>query len=879
MSSARTRSAWLAPLLLGILCFGVYNANFRTIGSGDTLSARYQPLLLWHDGTLSLQGHERLVAHGHPVDKPAKNAEPNDRTSTYAYWMIATRDGETVSLYPVITPLLVAPLYLPAALYLEHDGWRQPMLDRVAEVMEKLSASLLASLAVVVLFLVLRREGTRWALPLALLFGLGTNTWMISSQALWQHGAGELLVALALWFALGRASPASRAALGAVCVLMAANRPPDALIAIGFGLFVLASRRHIVWLAVGAVPVAAVVLFYNVAVLGSVTGGYGLTPPSAAHALFGWDVWGLPALLVSPTRGLLVFAPFFVFLLIGLRARLRDPETRVLALTLGLAVLAQLALYSQADWRAGASWGPRWLTDLLPILIWMLAPAPQLLRPVVRKVFVATCVFAVAVQAIGAFWYTKVSDERIFAGDPSSKAAAWKPANTPFVVEARHRPAAPDLLCGAAGSVDVVEPGWSGRGRPVLRSGAIVQGWALACRRTPAQVLVLVDGVVVGSATTFLDRSDVVETMDVKAPSGWQLVADTEGITPGPHVLQLAVRHTLRSDLRVVREVDVTVARPPRLDELASRAAKRVRDDQAPAGYWLTEFTEAPTFASARPEMNTYLTSLLVDVLAPLPASDGLEPSVDRARRHLRDQIEPDGLVRYHGLPDAPGIGTLGCVITPDADDTALAWRLSGLGASDPRVPGMLATLADFRDTDGLYRTWLAKRADYQCLDPGQNPNPRDLGIQMHVYLMLRTFDPPAARQLCAAIQRSVADPDHWVYYAKAPTVPYLRMAELSSLGCRLTPSADVLVARQVPGQDIWSELAMRLVTDAATPGARDREGDRRLLERLSAADFAAIRQTPPLLYHNDLTATVPRYYWSPTVGYALWLRLYEASR
>jgi hypothetical protein len=31
------------------------------------------------------------------------------------------------------------------------------------------------------------------------------------------------------------------------------------------------------------------------------------------------------------------------------------------------------------------------------------------------------------------------------------------------------------------------------------------------------------------------------------------------------------------------------------------------------------------------------------------------------------------------------------------------------------------------------------------------------------------------------------------------------------------------------------------------------------------------------LLYHNDLTATVPRYYWSEDVGYALWLRLAHA--
>ena len=49
------------------------------------------------------------------------------------------------------------------------------------------------------------------------------------------------------------------------------------------------------------------------------------------------------------------------------------------------------------------------------------------------------------------------------------------------------------------------------------------------------------------------------------------------------------------------------------------------------------------------------------------------------------------------------------------------------------------------------------------------------------------------------------------------------------------------------------------------------------MLARLAADDFAKIRRSPPLLYHNDLGATVRRFYWSEDVGYALWLRLYAA--
>src|SRR6202051_4425047 len=73
------------------------------------------------------------------------------------------------------------------------------------------------------------------------------------------------------------------------------------------------------------------------------------------------------------------------------------------------------------------------------------------------------------------------------------------------------------------------------------------------------------------------------------------------------------------------------------------------------------------------------------------------EPSLERARRFLTAQIEANGLVRYHGLPDAPTIGTLGCAITPDSDDTSLVWRIAG-ERSDPRRQPMLDELARYRD-------------------------------------------------------------------------------------------------------------------------------------------------------------------------------------
>jgi hypothetical protein len=323
-----------------------------------------------------------------------------------------------------------------------------------------------------------------------------------------------------------------------------------------------------------------------------------------------------------------------------------------------------------------------------------------------------------------------------------------------------------------------------------------------------------------------------------------------------------------------VAAANATDPRDRELADAARLAARRLAEHQRSAGYWLTSFTDAPRFEHVRQEMNTFLNAVMIDVVAPAAQEAGLVGPLGRAREFLASQIEAGGLVRYHGRPDAPTIGRLGCAITPDADDTALVWRVA---PSERRelLPTALATLARFRTADGLYRTWLAPRDRYQCIDPGKDPNPADIGIQMHVLMLLALEDPPAARALCEALQKRSADGDIWVYYRMAPPVVILRLGDLRRSGCPLQlPQARLQT--DVPGQDVWVEAArlLQLLDSADDRSAHDAQ-TRDLLRKLAADEFSLIADAPPLLYHNDLTASLPRFYWSEDLGYALWLRLY----
>lgn len=876
----RYRDGLRTSILIGLCCLLVYNANRRSISAGDTYPARYLPFAIVQHHTIFLDPVAKVAAQGR---------------GRGAFWMLPRPGGHFISLYPVVVPLLIAPLYLPAVSYLHLRGETDARLDRMARVMEKLSASFVAALSVSLLYLLLRRRASASiALLLTLAYAFGTTTWVISSQALWQQGMATLLVIGALLLLTGRVTTPRALAAGLLLGLIGGNRPPDVILAAALGICGLfwVGRRRAPWFVAAAALPMILVLLYNLSAAGNVAGGYGVIGKAR---FFQHDLlMGVGGLLISPTRGLLVFSPFLLFLGLAWRYLPRSPEERRLTLAMSAAVVVQILLYAKTDWRGGLSWGPRYMTDLLPFLIWMLVPVVTALRGVGRVSFLLAVGVSVAIEAIGAFSYTGVIDLPIYAADSDvvshDMRAAWQWRNAPFITSLTRGLAPADLAVNMRGSFDAIESG--GRAISEITAGkeAYLTGWTLAGKATPAQVIVSIDGTQSVATSLFFDRADVRRELHQASASGWRIPLDTSRLAPGEHHLTAFAWASGKGEGHYLEERTLTVrsaadvvpptaverrtaggeALPADLNESFRKAAARLREHQQVQGYWLTAYTTGTRFHEPRPEMNTFLTALLVDLLNPVAPTSGLEDTLQRAKRHLTSQIESGGLVRYHGLPDGPGIGTLGCVITPDTDDTALVWRVAP-DQDRSRLTAALATLDQYRTREGLYRSWLAPRQAYQCLDPGSDPNPTDLAIQMHMLLLLSEVRPPAGRALCEALRPVLDDDRIWVYYRKTPLVPILRLPDLRRAGCALE-LPESRMRTDIPGQQIWVSVARLLGTRQSSPP--DAVLLRAVLRELARDDFALIRTSPPLLYHNDLTATVSRYYWSEDVGYALWLKL-----
>jgi hypothetical protein len=94
------------------------------------------------------------------------------------------------------------------------------------------------------LYLLLRRRlGVRDALTSTIACAFGSTTWVISSQALWQHGAAQLVLVALLLAATAPPSLRSLGLAGAGAALLTAARFPDVLLALPIAVFCLLRAR------------------------------------------------------------------------------------------------------------------------------------------------------------------------------------------------------------------------------------------------------------------------------------------------------------------------------------------------------------------------------------------------------------------------------------------------------------------------------------------------------------------------------------------------------------------------------------------------------------------------------------------------------------
>jgi 4-amino-4-deoxy-L-arabinose transferase-like glycosyltransferase len=340
----------------------------------------------------------------------------------YAFPLV---NGHYVSLFPIVTPVLITPVYFVS--YLIYTVFSLPFDSAGIMILAKTSATIIAALSCVFVYLAGKELfPKKIALFTALVYAFATSTWSVSSQALWQHGTVELLLILMIWLILRNEREQSRNAimfLGLLSGLFLFNRPPDAVLLLPIiGYVIWYERENLPVYAISAAATALPFLIYNFTIFGNVFGGY---KQNLVLFSFGFDsLRNFAGLLIAPNVGLLIFSPVLILSVFGylkLNSIPAERIRRVLAL-FGPVIILEILVYSFFGlWESSVaySYGQRFLTGLVPVLViysaivihdMVYTERNSSAISAARAVIVLLVVVSVLIQAIGVFLYPYYPD-------------------------------------------------------------------------------------------------------------------------------------------------------------------------------------------------------------------------------------------------------------------------------------------------------------------------------------------------------------------------------------------------------------------------------------------------------------------------------------
>src|SRR6185312_3296936 len=214
-------------------------------------------------------------------------------------------------------------------------------------------------------------------------FALGSPVWSTLARSMWSHTwmVALLSAALVLLAARRRVAPATARtdiacgiALGTLLFLMLFTRMHGIFSAAAIGIYLLLHHRRmlVATLLTGAAWSA---LFVAIS-----WHEFGTPMPPSVYSAGTIDrqdvAYRFAALMLSPSRGLLIYCPYLLVvagLLFALRKRLTGAG---LLLPAGIAITAHTLLLSCYNgWHMGSSYGPRYFADLLPWFVLIMAVA------------------------------------------------------------------------------------------------------------------------------------------------------------------------------------------------------------------------------------------------------------------------------------------------------------------------------------------------------------------------------------------------------------------------------------------------------------------------------------------------------------------------
>jgi len=339
------RNRIIVSVLLFLVPFSVYISMSSYLGSGDTVASELLAVTLVREGNFDFN---EFFAEGEEMP--------------YSFTFSGSR---IVNLYSVVAGMVNVPVFFAADLAgIDIEEKLLPL--------NLVSMSLIAALSTVLMFHILLKKKFSIGLStlLAIVFASGTLVWSVTARGTWQHGPSIFFLSagMLLFFSENRKVFAWA---GFFFALMCVNRPVNGLIVLPFYVYTFHRRRKdILPLLLTSLIPMAFLAWYSLEYWGSL-----LSLGQGQSGKFTTNPWlGIPGLLLSPARGLLVFTPVFIFSILYMVKDVFKKGGDILYRYLSVGFFLTLIIYTIWErWYAGHCFGYRYLSEYIPIMILFLA--------------------------------------------------------------------------------------------------------------------------------------------------------------------------------------------------------------------------------------------------------------------------------------------------------------------------------------------------------------------------------------------------------------------------------------------------------------------------------------------------------------------------
>jgi hypothetical protein len=331
-----------------VIAFAVYRAS-PVVPIADSYYTLLVAENLYRRGSVSLDGIRAPAS-----DELSYQLVQTARGLHYRYGI-----GSSILSVPFVAAANACGLSLTRA-----DGSYDPRTERR---LQRLLAALVTAATAALLYRTARLFlAPPIAMAAAFAAAFGTSLWGTASRSLWSHTWGTLLLALAVYLVARaeRGRALLPILLGTVLAFGYLVRPTNAVPAVAVAVWALArSRRDGVVLAGVAALWLAAFLAFSFATRGELLSVY--YQGRRLHvSVFGEALLGH---LVSPSRGMLITTPVFLWVALRAARHVRSPSAvRMGLLSAGIIVAHLLVLSVMYRWWAGHAAGSRVTTELVP---------------------------------------------------------------------------------------------------------------------------------------------------------------------------------------------------------------------------------------------------------------------------------------------------------------------------------------------------------------------------------------------------------------------------------------------------------------------------------------------------------------------------------